>query len=222
MRYPDFAHVLRAPICKRKSTVGNLMIRDLLEIRIDRNKDKIIQYICMNPSKATMDESDATVNKLLNFTLFLSKEKKSIIPDIGKIFILNIFPYYKENSRKLYELLESLIREDYKIFQKWQVRNLNIIKQVIDISDYIVLSWGDSPSNVSHTEISSVITRYHRWYTSQIIEYIHKTHKEKVFVLLTDGNTLLTKGLQPRHPSKRQQNLLGLRACQPKLYYSIE
>ena len=86
----------------------------------------------MNPSKANQNCSDQTVNKVLNFFKDNSK-----IP-ISKVIILNLFPYYENDSKKLVNRIKSINSNELQ-------ENIDVFTKHISESDFIVLAWGNVP-----------------------------------------------------------------------------
>ncbi|MEK5216713.1 DUF1643 domain-containing protein [Psychrobacillus sp. FSL H8-0487] len=68
--YPAYATVLNAANpSNRWINNGTVQIRELLEVEIQRKTMKKAMFICMKPSKANNQESDKTINMLLDFVL---------------------------------------------------------------------------------------------------------------------------------------------------------
>ena len=83
--------------------------------------------ILQNPSKASKDISDQTVNKVLE-VLYNFK--------YGKVYLTNLIPYYGTNSKEISEL----VKDKVEVFQ----RNDEIIKEKINTVDKIFVAWGGS------------------------------------------------------------------------------
>jgi hypothetical protein len=220
--YPPYTTVLNVSVPPGGGINDSLQVRDLLEIEIQPLGTKKGMFICMNPSKANRQESDKTVNSLLNFALSETIKTDSSVPNLKTVVITNIFPYYNTSSNSLYNVLENFMVNNQQNFKKWQERNLSVIQEAIDEVDYVILAWGDPPSANIHNQDSGNLALYHRSYVSDILAYINSKQEKDIFILETDSGSILTKSLNPRHPAKRQQTILGLKPCRAKIYYGIE
>lgn len=78
----------------------NFSIRNYLKINLNKDVNKKLAIILMNPSKATDKESDQTVSEVLEFA---KKEYKEVI-------IFNVLPFYGTDS----DDLSPLFKEDSK------------------------------------------------------------------------------------------------------------
>lgn len=221
--YPAYATVLNAANpSNRWINNGTVQIRELLEVEIQRNTMKKAMFICMNPSKANNQESDKTINMLLDFVLSETTKINSLIPSVRTTIITNLFPYYNTSANNLYTVLENFLANNKQSFNNWQEHNLGIIQKAIDEVDYVIFAWGDPPSAPIHNQKSSDLALYHRRYISKILDYVSSSKDKGFFVLETNSSSTLTKALNPRHPTKRQQMILGIKPCQVKKNYVIE
>ena len=129
----------------------------------------------MNPSKANQNCSDQTVNKVLNFFKDNSK-----IP-ISKVIILNLFPYYENDSKKLVNRIKSINSNELQ-------ENIDVFTKHISESDFIVLAWGNVPKGF----VQKYIMRMSK--TMNIIEI---TLKQDILYVFKDdkfaANEIITK-----------------------------
>ncbi|WP_199616245.1 DUF1643 domain-containing protein [Paenibacillus alkalitolerans] len=208
MPYPPFANVIKAV---KEHVVDGIWLRDWLEVSINKEASNTVLYILMNPSKADQEECDDTVEKLLNFTMDQSNDKDSVIPDVGTVIIVNLFPFYKTESNKLYEVLLELTekRGGYEDLMK---ANMRKIRKAIKKSQYIVLGWGDAPKHVDEW--------HHRELCSGILKVLHKSDDKQVFVFHSTREKTVTRKRNPRHPIII--SLKGLEKCKIKPMYTVQ
>lgn len=205
--YPSYATVKRVSI---KKVINNITIRNWLEIDINENASKILLYVLMNPSKANKIRCDKTVRKILDFTRDQTSLLDSPVPDVKTVIIVNLFPFYKTDSNKLYELLNELseTRNGYEDLLK---ENLLKVKRGIQKADYIVYGWGDPPDNVDEW--------YHRELTSRILRMAKRLEKENTYVFTSTRDEIITQKRNPRHPVIIK--LTGLKRCIIKPFYTV-
>lgn len=89
IKYPDYV--------KRIQITGKDNYRNLLRIKFeDENGERENEFmaVCMNPSKANLEHSDDTVNRLIKYAHAYEKKYASIA-------ILNTYSIYETDSKKL-------------------------------------------------------------------------------------------------------------------------
>lgn len=170
------------------SPKGDINKRYSLEVAIKSNNsnDKsMATVIMMNPSKATEICSDDTVNKVLKFF----KIYKSI--PVKKVIILNLFPYYETDSKKLAKCVAKNNSTDLQT-------NINMFKNYIGKSNLIVLAWGNVPSGFS--------AKTHNEYVKKTMDIIEKAQKNNIIYVFKNNkfkeNQIITKKQRPRHPNR--------------------
>lgn len=173
-------------IVQNISPIGDVNKRYSLEVSINTfNSKSTATVIMMNPSKATKICSDDTVNKVLEFF----KTYKNI--PIKKVTILNLFPYYETDSKKLAKYVDNNDSNDLQ-------ENINRFENYIDESDLIVLAWGDVPSGFS--------AKTHNKYVKKTMDIITAAHKNNVVYVFRDNrfakNLIITQEQRPRHPNR--------------------
>ncbi|MBT2724420.1 DUF1643 domain-containing protein [Bacillus sp. ISL-46] len=205
--YPSYATVKKASI---KKVINNITLRDWLEIDINKNASRILLYVLMNPSKANKVRCDKTVKKVLDFTRSQTSLLDSLVPDVKTVIIVNLFPFYKTDSSKLYELLNELC-ETRSGYEDLLEANLLKIRRGIQKADYIVYGWGDPPDNVDEW--------YHRELTSRILITAKRFGKENTFVFKSTRDEIITQKRNPRHPIII--TLTGLKRCKMQPFYTV-
>jgi hypothetical protein len=205
--YPSYATVKKANI---KKVINDITLRDWLEIDINKNASRTLLYILMNPSKADKSRCDRTIKKVLEFTRCQTLLSESEVPDVKTVIVVNLFPFYKTDSSKLYELLNELskARDGY---QDLLEANFLKIRMGIKKADYIVYGWGDPPDNVDEW--------YHRELTSRILKTAKRFGKENTFVLTCTRDEIINQNRNPRHPIII--TLTGLKRCTIEPYYTV-
>ncbi|HFR4159492.1 TPA: DUF1643 domain-containing protein [Bacillus cereus] len=174
------------------SPESNINKRYSLEISLDNSRTKkTATIIMMNPSKANQNCSDQTVNKVLNFFKDNSK-----IP-ISKVIILNLFPYYENDSKKLVNRIKSINSNELQ-------ENIDVFTKHISESDFIVLAWGNVPKGFC--------AKIHNAYVKKTMNIIEITLKQDILYVFKDdkfaANEIITKKQRPRHPNRITLNNL--------------
>lgn len=108
-----------------EDTKNNL--RNLLEVPIKNASNKSVLVILKNPSKATKNESDYTVNKVIEYC----KRK-----DYNKIYIMNLFPYYSTKPKGVKKFINS------NNYTQFMAKNLSVLKNTITNVDDVIEAWG--------------------------------------------------------------------------------
>lgn len=108
-----------------EDTKNNL--RNLLEVPIRNNGNKSVLVILKNPSKATNNQSDYTVNKVIEYC----KRK-----DYNKVYIMNLFSYYSTKPKGVKIFINS---NNYTQFME---KNLSVLEETIANVDDVIEAWG--------------------------------------------------------------------------------
>lgn len=158
-------------------------------LTIDLNNDKIeeVTYILKNPSQATYHNSDQTINKIICLSYKLG---------MGKINIVNLYPYYKTDSKFLYKLIEKVNNHDKKMFNNIQDKNFDIIDDLLTNSSKVVVGWGERPKKIKMKSYQNEIRK--------VYSLLTKNNFNSYYVLLTHLDGHFTKDKQPFHPIRKR------------------
>lgn len=186
VEYPDF--IIGDPYSDNKFVTNNISKRNLLSVKIGESKDKIL-CVMMNPSKADTQQSDRTVNKVLNL---LENTNAGIIE------IVNLFPIYKTNSNELYTSLQEVINViGFDGFDRLIAENDKLIRRKIVHADLIIFAWGDTPENMPCI--------LHMKQCMKILSVASTIESEKFCIFKTKRwEKYLTKLGNPRHPNRNK------------------
>lgn len=188
--YPSFVKVSKI------KPVKNTYYRISLEIQnsLQSNNHKTV-VIMMNPSAADAYNSDETVNKVIKALRTISET----------IYILNLFPFYEPNSKKLGDLVKK--KTNVHIVNQNEVA----ISQAIKNADKIIFAWGDVPKGLS--------AKLHNERVNSVIDIVNLYNKENclfVFNYIQKKNLkFISKKKRPLHPSRK--NIHSLKSI--KSYY---
>ncbi|SFM42081.1 hypothetical protein SAMN03159341_13220 [Paenibacillus sp. 1_12] len=220
MRYKR-GQIVGVPLCDKETIVETneklIVKREILQIEINKDGDKTVAVIMMNPSEADSIKSDGTVNRVIAFFLKPFQrplnERNRRIEDIKHLNILNLLPIYNPRSKGLLDDLSTIIAEHYDEYLHLLLES-NIQKnlETIRTSDYVVLAWG-MPENFP-------LTLYYKQ-VSKVLEAVISFDKE-IFVFRVRNSKAryhITKHLNPPHPSRCK--LLRLVRVDVKLFYRI-
>lgn len=108
-----------------------------LELTINKECSENIIVIMKNPSRATLEVSDKTVFNVCNY-IFLNKNDRAELNNIGKIVILNLIPFYETYSKELIALKDEII--DYA--------NLEVIRKYTSKDSRVIIAWGNHPDKL--------------------------------------------------------------------------
>jgi hypothetical protein len=108
-----------------------------LELTINNDCTENIIVIMKNPSRATLEVSDKTVFNVCNY-IFMNKNNRVELKNIGKIIILNLIPFYETYSKELIALKEEII--DYA--------NLEVIRNYTSKDNRVIIAWGNHPDKL--------------------------------------------------------------------------
>lgn len=73
----------------------------------------------LNPSIADKETSDLTITKLCKFSHSLN--------EVGMIHVVNLYPFYETNSKKLSSIIHQLQKEDNSLYEAAVKTNRQII-----------------------------------------------------------------------------------------------
>lgn len=148
-----------------------------LELTINENFIEKIIVILKNPSRATLEESDKTVNTVVQY-VNKNREKYSELNKIGKIVILNLMPFYEPYSNKL-QGIKSVFDE----------KNMDILNKFCSKNKKVIIAWGNHPSGLFH-EYQEI--------KAKVLEILVK-NKNEVFFVRKENNSILLFNKNPLH-----------------------
>ena len=191
------------PKCKVYS-IGEYKIRYLLNIETEKSDGGSALCIMMNPSKADENESDASVNKVIEF---FKKECRTIK-------ICNLIPIYLTKSSEMNKLFDKFQEEKCsETFDKIMKRNfVTISKEVNELDEdaFVVLAWGDPPKGFD--------IRLHQEYVDKALAIIENLPNYYIFET-SNSYRKITKLGNPRHPNRNK--LTGLQKVKTAKYRHI-
>lgn len=205
------------PICKKERIVDNdsLIIekRELLKVELNKQGDKIVSVIMMNPSKADSNHSDSTVNKIIK--KFYAASFQEVANDVKYVNILNLLPIYNPNNKKLLNNMNTIISEySSDHFLNILETNIMTIEKTIENSHYIVLAWGmpeNFPLSLYFEQAAKVLKTLENS-NDNVYVFKMKSLKGKIY-------NLTKLYLNPPHPSKG--DILDLVAVDVESHYRI-
>lgn len=131
------------PIYKHQSFIINKEFyrtenkRFWLELTFNKSNKENLVIIMKNPSRATLEVSDKTVFNVCNY-VFLNKNNRTELKNIGKIIILNLIPHFETYSKELITFKKEII----------DLENLNFIKNFTSTNSKVIIAWGNHPSGL--------------------------------------------------------------------------
>lgn len=126
MKYRYKEYVIITDICCN----DNNTCRFFMEAELSGcDENKIALVIMKNPSKANEDESDQTVNRVLE-VMYKS--------GYGKCYIMNLIPYYATDSARVADIAEN----DEEVYEL----NDKLLKEKIESATRIFVAWGGKSS----------------------------------------------------------------------------
>lgn len=134
MKKPTYKHqdFIINKVCERTEQK-----RYWLELTINNDCSENIIVIMKNPSRATLEVSDKTVFNVCNY-IFLNKNDRAELKNIGKIIILNLIPFYETYSKELIALKTEII----------DPANLEIIRNYTSKDSRVIIAWGNHPDKL--------------------------------------------------------------------------
>jgi len=173
----------------RPNVATNIDIRYVLNIPFQNVNEGIsVMVIMMNPSKADLQESDPTVDKLINF--FFNKIIRGRA--VKEIRVCNVFPVYASNTKDAFIKIRQL--HNTGILERLQNYNEKKIDMVLEEADLLVLGWGKpTEGNIPYL--------YYYKEVYKILSLIFNSEIDTYVFEVGDANSLLTKSGDPRHPA---------------------
>ena len=191
------------PKCKVYN-IGQYKIRYLLDIETEKSDGGSALCVMMNPSKADENESDASVNKVIEFF----KE------DYRMIKICNLIPFFLTKSSEMNQLFDKFQEQKCgETFDKIMKRNfVTISKEVnkLDEDACVVLAWGDPPKGFDR--------RLHQEYVDKVLASVESLPNFYIFETSNPCRTITKLG-NPRHPNRNR--LTGLQKVKTAKYRHV-
>ncbi|QSB09087.1 DUF1643 domain-containing protein [Lysinibacillus fusiformis] len=192
-------YLVGKPVCEKEEILTGddycIHKRELLRVELNKKGEKIASIIMMNPSKADSDQSDTTVNKIIE--MFHQLPQGQMGEDIIYLNILNILPIYNSKSSDLLSDFERIIELKSENFMTEILdNNMSMIESKIRESEYIILAWG-MPKQFTlplyYTQVAKVLQMLDKSDEIYVLKAKHPTGDIEV----------LTKDyLNPPHPSR--------------------
>ncbi|MBW3699331.1 hypothetical protein C2U27_03460 [Bacillus aerophilus] len=124
---------------------NKLWKRYLLRVRTLKENDIKYTFLLMNPSAAVRNKSDRTVNKVI---------KDAFNDGAGIVDVVNIFPFYETNSKKLGKVLDKISDTDLDIIQKENLEKIKLsIKSSIKSGGKVICGWGNRPTKLNKSNM---------------------------------------------------------------------
>lgn len=193
INYPNYVNLNKID-CDKVNLFNTIYQRTYLTIPLPHNTKKNACIILMNPATADSTQSDNTVNKII--TYFNKHKFKSIT-------VLNLFPIYDPSSSNLFNSLQ-LIKNSTTSLKLSNIidNNLNTISKHINMSNKIILAWGDCPIKNSKIPTSTTFnaTLFYNT-TCNILKLL--TNRTNLYCFKFNNYSKLTKYGNPYHPSRK-------------------
>lgn len=159
--------------------------RSKLTIELNRTSGDQALFVMMNPSKATKDFSDKTVNGIIKYTY----ERNAVLNSISRIVVLNLYTVYETASGQLAQLVaqygyEFTTGNDDQI----STSNDKLIALEADRSMFVVAAWGKPSADAKALRDC--------FYFQRISEVLEILKNHKIFHL----DNCLRENLYPKHP----------------------
>ena len=171
MQYPDF--VENKKILIHEDNHGTDSFRYSLEIPFLRDGNKKYTVIMMNPSKADIEQSDPTIDRILRYI-----EKND--SNVTSVSIVNLYA-----ERETYS-------ESLKLNEQTHSENMATIKKKINSSDEVILGWG-KPTQGSQERLHEL--KYHHIACEVLEVCCELNYSPKIIESLIEG-------IYPRHPGR--------------------
>jgi hypothetical protein len=179
-RYPSYVRAVRAD-----GSTNPMPRRSRLTIDLDRPNGSQALFVMMNPSKATSEISDKTVNGIIKYTY----EKCSALSSVSRIVVLNLYTVYETASGELANLIaqygyDCAVGNDGQC----EITNDDVISLEAGRSEIVVTAWG-KPS------VSDKVLR-ECGYFRRIVEVLELIEGYRPHHM----DTYLRENLYPKHP----------------------
>lgn len=142
---------------------------DVVDEGTEVNNNETISVIMMNPSRATDERSDHSVNKIIEY-VNINKLSNSDLNNVKRIYILNLYSSYETHSENL-----SLYSNE--------IENDNYIVEKVKKSKFVILAYG-KPKKLRGDDLISYKQRISR--VIQIIDNLGIS-KKHIGPLTNDG-----------------------------------
>ncbi|SDO16227.1 DUF1643 domain-containing protein [Alkalicoccus daliensis] len=170
---------------------------------LNRIEGHSVGIVLMNPSRANLEKSDGTVNKLIDFFYDFQLDE-SYVKDIT---ICNILPVYASNTTSVLAKIRDLHKES--MLEKVQKLNENKLAITMKEKRFVVLAWGKP-------EVKTISNLFYYKEVLRITDLLSITHKDDLYILdIKNANNRFTEHGDPRHAG-RAVALKGLK----KVYMS--
>lgn len=134
--------------------------RYLLKIKLKRaNASKSILFIMMNPAEANDDNSDMTIQKIINY-VYENRCKNPLLIDCKEINIVNAYVMYTPYPK----VLDGLIQQYGEVYccgnEEDDKRNNKTIREQVDDNDIIIFACGKAEItnyNIRVEEIKNIL-----------------------------------------------------------------
>ncbi|WP_206699719.1 DUF1643 domain-containing protein [Bacillus atrophaeus] len=157
-----------------------------LSIKLNNTLDSSYVFIMLNPSIADKETSDLTITKLCKFSHSLN--------EVGMIHVVNLYPFYETNSKKLSSIIHQLQKEDNSLYEAAVKTNRQIIGALAKESKKVIFAWGDCPKLFDKQSFNKQC--------HDVKLLLKDMNQDEAFVIKTNYNKLLTVKDSPRHPSR--------------------
>ena len=142
IKYPDWV--------KRIQITGKDNYRNLLRIKFEDENGELeneFMAVCMNPSKANLEHSDDTVNRLINYAY---EQKK-----YASIAILNTYSIYETDSKNLPS--DKDLKSDPDKTEEFK-RNIEfVVDEISNLKGTLLLAFGKATQKYMHKAQLQVI-----------------------------------------------------------------
>lgn len=140
--YPDYIDIRKIGINRTGLTTGE-NCRYSLTINLGLTRRTLV-FILMNPSAATENVSDVTVNNCIKY---------AINNNYSKVIVLNLFPFYISEGEKLDNFLKNKSSNDLKIYLDRNIKEIEwIIENETKGSYEIILGTGWSWAKINKVD----------------------------------------------------------------------
>ncbi|EEL19784.1 DUF1643 domain-containing protein [Bacillus toyonensis] len=175
----------------KEAFIGNVDVRYSLTIPfLNRREGSSVGIILMNPSGANKDNSDDTVNKLIDFFYDYQIDGHQI----KDISICNVLPVYASNTPSALKKIRSL--NEVNVLDR--VQKLNEAKMAIVMKGkrLIVLGWGKPEAKtIPHLLYYKEVLR--------IVDLLSILHKDDLYVFdIKNAISTFTENGDPRHAGR--------------------
>ena len=179
-RYPSY--VTNVETIDYQGTVAR---RSKLTIKLAREGVRQALFVMMNPSRATSEISDKTVNGVIKYTF----EHSDVLSSISRIVVLNLYTVYETASGQLGSLVaqhgfEFAAGNDRQSFPK----NDELLSQEVNNSKFVIAAWGKPTATIQVLRECG--------YFRRILDVLPILESQKTFHL----DTSLRENLYPKHP----------------------